>query len=283
MYQLSALSNEDLLEAFAGLVAQDRRTPAALLAHIAEIDARHLYLRDGHESMRSYCLVRLGLSEDAAAKRIQVARLTRELPALFPAIADGRLSLFSVRLLAPRLTSANVDELIAEASGKSAAGIQEVLARRFPKAEALRLDDGITPQVAVPEADRHAVRHVDFAPAAIAPRVSTRIAPISPDRYTLQLTLPKETHDKLRRLQALLGHAVPDGDVVRILDRSFDALLDKVEKRKFGSPTAKAPRAGGTRRSIPAQIRRAVYERDGRGCVALLENGMRCGSQDKLE
>src|SRR5689334_2018195 len=133
MYQLSSLSNEDLLAAFAGLVAQDRRTTAALLAHIAEIDARHLYLRAGHESMRAYCMAELGLSEDSAAKRIQVARLARQLPVLFPAIADGRLTLGAVRLLAPRLTAANAESLIAESSHKTVAEIEFVIARHFPR------------------------------------------------------------------------------------------------------------------------------------------------------
>ena len=43
-----------------------RRTTAALLAHIAEVDARKLYLPAAHPSMFSYCVEELGLSEDAA-------------------------------------------------------------------------------------------------------------------------------------------------------------------------------------------------------------------------
>src|SRR5258705_12991400 len=131
-YNLTHLDNDSLLQGFAAHVAQDRRTTAALLAHIAEIDARHLYLRAGFESMRAYCMHELHLSEDAAAKRLQVARLARELPALFPAIADGRLHLRGVRALATRLTSANVDELIAVAANRTVAGIEILLAHRFP-------------------------------------------------------------------------------------------------------------------------------------------------------
>ena len=43
-YSLSHLSDRALLRDLAALVAQDRATPAALLAPIAEVDARRLYL-----------------------------------------------------------------------------------------------------------------------------------------------------------------------------------------------------------------------------------------------
>jgi hypothetical protein len=43
-YSLSHLSNQALLADLAALVAADRQTTAALLAHIAEVDARALYL-----------------------------------------------------------------------------------------------------------------------------------------------------------------------------------------------------------------------------------------------
>ena len=43
-YSLSHVSDHDLLRGLASLVAQDRTTTATLLAHIAEVDARKLYL-----------------------------------------------------------------------------------------------------------------------------------------------------------------------------------------------------------------------------------------------
>src|SRR5690349_24034993 len=53
------------------LVAQDRATTASLLAHIAEVDARKLYLPAGYPSMHAYCVDELMLSEDAAFIRIR--------------------------------------------------------------------------------------------------------------------------------------------------------------------------------------------------------------------
>jgi hypothetical protein len=289
MYNLSHLGDAALLQGFASLLACDRRTTAQLLAHIAEIDARHLYLRLGFESMQAYCVRQLHLSTDAAAKRLQVARLARELPVLFAAIADGRLHLKSARLLAPRLTRANAGDLIAAAAGKTASEVEIELANRFPQAEPLRFDDGIAPQVVVTQAvgeNAHAPGHADCSPAAIqiAPKVRTKIQPISPERFTLQVTLQGSTCNKLRRAQELLGHAVPSGDVAEVLDRALDVLVGQLERRKFGiGSQGRRERPAATARCITVQTRSAVHERDEGTCTALKPDGWRCNSTEDLE
>src|SRR2546422_5399145 len=89
-YSLSHLSDSALLRDLAALVAQDRATTARLLAHIAECDARRLYLPAAYPSMFAYCVHELRLSEDAAYKRIQAARVARRFPSIFAAGAGGR-------------------------------------------------------------------------------------------------------------------------------------------------------------------------------------------------
>src|SRR3970040_1359697 len=93
-YTLSHLADPTLLRALAALVAKDRATTAALLAHLAEVDARRLYLPAAYPSMYAYCVHALGLSEDAAFKRIHAARTARR----FPALDQGRLHLSAVIL-----------------------------------------------------------------------------------------------------------------------------------------------------------------------------------------
>src|SRR5439155_13696569 len=106
-YSLAHLSNRVLLRDLAPLVAQNRATTAALLAHIAEVDARRLYLPAGFPSIYLYCVHELRLSEEAAFKRIHAARTGRRFPALFAAPAEGRLHLSGVVMLAPHLTPEN--------------------------------------------------------------------------------------------------------------------------------------------------------------------------------
>ena len=92
-YSLSHLSDRALLRDLAALVAHDRATTAALLAHIAEVDSRQLYLPAAYPSMYAYCVHELRLSEEAAFKRIHAARTARRFPAIFGALAEGRLHL----------------------------------------------------------------------------------------------------------------------------------------------------------------------------------------------
>ncbi len=59
------------------------------------------------------------MSEDAAYRRIRAARAARDFPAIFDMIADGRLHLSGISMLAPYLAPANADELLAAAAGRS--------------------------------------------------------------------------------------------------------------------------------------------------------------------
>src|SRR5438552_17412112 len=136
---LSHLSDHDLLQSTAALLAQDRGVTADLLAHLAEIDARKLYLPAACSSMFLYCVHEFGLSEDAARRRLHAARAARKFPALFDAVADGRLHLTAVNLLAPYLTHENIDELVKAAAHKTRAEIDRMLACRFPQSETLSI------------------------------------------------------------------------------------------------------------------------------------------------
>src|SRR5712692_9081616 len=98
-YSLFHVTDHELLHGLTALVAQDRATTAKLLAHIAEFDARRLYLPAAYPSMYAYCVHELHLSEDAAYKRITAARVARDFPAIFGGVADGRIPLTGVGLL----------------------------------------------------------------------------------------------------------------------------------------------------------------------------------------
>ena len=134
-YTLAHLSDSILLRDLAALVAHDRQTTATLLAHLAEVDARRLYVPAGYSSMHAYCVEELHLSEDAAFRRIQAARAARQFPLLFVALAEGRLHLTAVTLLAPCLTPENAGELIEAATHRRKSEIEAFLAGRFSPQE----------------------------------------------------------------------------------------------------------------------------------------------------
>lgn len=82
-----------------------------------------------------------------------------------------------------------------------------------------------------------------------------------------------------------MRHQVPDGDVGRILSRAISELLARVRKQKFGETTA--PRSASPSeqpsRHIPAEIRRAVWQRDAGRCTYVSADGHRCDSKEFIE
>ncbi len=290
-YSLSHLSDQVLLRDLVALVAQDRTTTAALLAHIAEVDARKLYLPAAYPSMYLYCVGELRLSEDAAFKRIQAARAGRRFPALFAALADGRLHVSAVCLLAPYLTEATAEELLAAATHRSKTEIEQLLAERFPRPEVPARLEAIASLATLPD-EQLAPGQVGTPAQQLAPgpvqafAKRPKVAPLSPEQFLLQLTIGQSTHDKLRYAQALLSHQVPSGDLAQVLDRALDALIVTLERRKFAAATRPRParrRSTGGGRYIPAHVKRAVWERDQGRCTFVSEAGQRCPARTMLE
>jgi len=109
--------------------------------------------------------------------------------------------------------------------------------------------------------------------------------PLAPRRYGLQYTIGQETHDKLRRVQELLGHRIPSSDVAQVFDRALDALLEKLEKQKFAATDKprRSPRPTTTPRHIPAHVKRLVRQRDGGQCTYVSATGHRCEARTGLE
>src|SRR5262249_8927291 len=89
IYSLTHLSDDVLRRELTTGVTDEKQATAWLLARIAEFDERKLYLPEAYPSMFAYCTGALHLSEDAAKKRIQIARVGRSLPGVFEALAEG--------------------------------------------------------------------------------------------------------------------------------------------------------------------------------------------------
>jgi hypothetical protein len=298
-YSLSHLADGTLLHNLTTLVSQDRATTAALLAHLAEVDERKLFVPAAYDSMHAYCVHELHMSEDIAYKRIQAARAARRYSAIFPALADGRLHLTAVVLLAPHLTPDTADELLVAATHKTKPELEQMIAARFPRPDLPTVVQAVAPAtiadgLAVGPAERADLQLVPepVAPSAgssvtgpIEPLLSrSRLAPLSLGRFALQVTVDQETHDQLRYAQALLGHAVPSGDVAEVLKRALNSLVNDLEKRKFAKCTRPLPQRGAAKgRHIPAAVRRTVCQRDGGQCTFVSELGKRCEARSRLE
>src|SRR4030095_1858236 len=99
------LSDAELLATVKRLAGNERHATVQLVAHLAEMDARRLYLGEGCSSLFTYCTQVLHLSEHAAYGRIEAARAAREWPGILELLADGALHLTAIGLVAPHLTA----------------------------------------------------------------------------------------------------------------------------------------------------------------------------------
>jgi len=88
----------------------------------------------------------------------------------------------------------------------------------------------------------------------------TRIQPLAPQRFALQVTISGTLHDKLRKAQELMSHANPSLDVAIVLERALDALIPQLEKQKFA-----ATRASREARRNP---RSAIHSEHGEACCS---------------
>jgi hypothetical protein len=127
------LSDEELLKALHALALKSNETEAELLLHLAEVDARKLYLDRAHSSLFTFCVAELNFSESATYNRILVARLARDLPQIISVVRSGKVHLSGLRILAPHLTAENIDELLTESIGKSKRQIEEIVACHVPR------------------------------------------------------------------------------------------------------------------------------------------------------
>ena len=286
---LKHLSNDALRQALKNKVANENATLAEVIAHIAEFDARKLFLVDAYPSMLRYCIGELGMSEDEAKKKIQVARAVQEFPALLDALAEGRVHLTGLRLLVPHLKPETVDELLAAATHQSMDEIERFLAARFPKAgvaASVTLIPSTMPSPAGAAgllSNPEVVANTVSEGAARHPR--GRVAPLSAEACAVQFTCSREADERFRYLQDLLGHQVSRADIAEVYDRAVKELIKRMERVRFGA-CDKPRKSGGPSsdpRHIPAEVKRAVFKRDGGQCTYTSESGHRCEARGDVE
>jgi hypothetical protein len=95
------MSNAELLRATERAACDECRATRELLALLAEVDARRLYLAEGCSSLFAYCTQVLRLSEHAAYHRIEAARAARQYPVILELLAKGDVTLTTITMLRP--------------------------------------------------------------------------------------------------------------------------------------------------------------------------------------
>jgi len=279
-YQLDHVSDADLLDGTRRLVGRSNQVLAALLAHLAEVEARGIHRVRACSSLYTYCVYELRFSEDAAFRRSRAARIARQFPVIFQQVADGELHLTALVLLAPHLTQENHRELLALAKHRTKREVLRLVRALAPapsvpdRVEPLGPDPGGIPLPGVPnwrtmvESFGAPVRELssgDRPKDWVEPACDTGLnedrggagagssgsvsasAPCAadatrrPERYQVSFTASQAYVDLLERAQDLLSHAVPQRSLEEVHLRALRLLVGRLEKRKYGAPRPPPP------------------------------------------
>jgi len=274
-YRLVALGNDQLVAALAELVRRENEALSDLLAHLAELDERRLYLDLGFSSLFAYCTQALGLCKSSAGRRITAARTCRKYPEAFARVAKGELQLCVLSLLNQHLNPENATELFEASSSKSYEQVELLLAARFPKpdvrdlirrlpakseartASAPDIGSGLD---ATPLAKSSAAASMAGAsdrrqtPCETAPPIPAmpgrgRIEALSADRFGVHFTADAEFRELLEEVRALASHGQPKGELLPPMKRALQAYRSELRKTRFGVGR-KPRRARSTRNSV---------------------------------
>ena len=290
-FSLSALTDAELLDSTRLHLQRAHQLDADLLLLLGEIDARRLYAEQAFSSMFSFCTAELGFSEDVACNRIAVARLARRFPRVLDFVRTGRIHLTGLRLLEAHLTEKNLEAVLASATGKSKRDIEELVARLSPKPSvppSIRKLPERAP-VVVEEDVPSLPLSLPVSPPAPTMLRKPEVKPLSAEAYKVEFTADRALKAKLEKAEELMRHRVGKGNLVAVIDRALDLLIEEVTKERFGvgrqprSTAAEAEQRDVVTRHIPDAIKREVYERDGGQCTFVSEDGRRCEEKGGLE
>ena len=272
------LSDEALLSRLHACCGIARRVDVRLIVHLIEVEERRLHLKLACSSLFDFCRRRLNMSEGAAFRRINAARLAARFPALLAHLQRGATHLSTLVLLRDFLTAENVDELVAATSGKTKREVQELLVARAPRPDVPSLLRKL------PAVRAGAQQPALMLGSSVAPAPAPRLEPLSPERYKLQLTASVELRDKLERARELMRHRNPSGDLAVVVEQALDALLEKLERERLGKTTRPPRNARPAKEgAITAAVRREVFARDGEQCTFVDPEGRRCPARGFLE
>ena len=289
---LNHLSDDELMASLHGLCVDARRLDARVVVHLVEVEERRLHLRAACSSLFDFCVRRLRMSEGAAFRRIAAARLVRRFPSLLGHLESGAVHLSTLVMLREHLTESNVEELVAATSGKTKREVEELLARRAPRADVPATIRKL-PSPSAPAASPGALfdnageaGHANEAASSVAPRSPARIEPLSESRYKLQLTVSGELREKLERARDLMRHRNPSGDLAVVVEQALDALVEKLERERLAKTvrprrTVRAAAKGRIRAEVRREVlrarRRAVHVRRRAGASVLFARVPRAG------
>jgi hypothetical protein len=224
--KINILSDDKLISCFENFVRNERKITAQVLECIAEIDCRKLYL-PSHTSLFDYLVKDFGYSPGAAMRRIDAARLLRELPETAGKFEDGTLTLSQanqIQRASREFKKVNYETLGSERKRNLVLQVQSATQKQTEQILAVELDLSVTP---VQKETLHRDKSV-----------------------TLTVTFTKEQMQILEQAQNMVSHAV--------VEKDWAEIFTHLAKREIARRTAvrSVPKQKVLKKSCDAEVLR---------------------------
>jgi hypothetical protein len=198
---LQKLSNDELAENLKSLISKEREILSEILEHILEIDRRKFYLKMAYSSLFDYLTKHLGYSAGSAQRRIDAARLMKDVPELSEKLESGSLNLSQVSLVQKAIRQKKVQishklEILEVLENKSFFESQSIVSKAFD----------------------------------LEIKEKTKITNQKDESVRLEITLSKEQWEKLQHMKSLLPNG--SGEWSEVLEYLADKVIEKKTKAK---------------------------------------------------
>ena len=248
---VGVLSDRTLLRQTTTLVRHERHLQGVIIDHLAEIEARRLFLQRGCSSLFDYAMRELGYSDAAAGRRIGAVRLCADQPSARERLRDGSLTLSAAAELqwafdrqrrrgsiagiastapagavAPATAAAGAD---VPGSAPADDPVADATPSRCEPAPPLVLDAAGRRKL-VEEASGKSARQVRRMLADLDPELAPpadRVRPLGDGRYELKAVIDADCQQGLEHLRALLSHIDPRMTVGQLVGRIVQEALDR--------------------------------------------------------
>ena len=300
----------DLTKRLAELLRREHGALADFLVALADFDRERRWVELGHTSLFYFLHRELGLSKGAAFYRKTAAELIQRYPEVVEPLRQGKLCITSVVELAKVITPENRGEVVPRFFHASKREAKAVAAELRPAEAAPHRDVVTVPQLAAPAkavtrlevATCHATADAEVhpdephgevtasppclpPPAPLPAARPDEVEPLTGDLRRFHTTVSKRFLAKLAAARDALSHSHPGADTEAVLEAALDLLLAANDKKKglVKKPRPSPARPSADPRHIPAEVKRAVWTRDGGCCRWPLASGGVCGSTTRLE
>ena len=242
---LRTLSNIELMNRFGKLVQTERKITHLVLECISEIDVRKIYLEMAYPSLFEFLTKVFGYSPSAAVRRIESARLLREVPEIAIKIEEGSLNLSQLSQVQQAIRINQKQE-----------------SRKIPTDEKRELLKKI-------ENSTQNQTELILAKELNLPLITEEKERIHQNEsVTLTITFSKEQIAILEKASDLMSHALPDHKWAEIIT----ALAEKEIQRRTEIKRSNQARDNtypvikrnlpATRKAIRPNLRKTIFEKD---------------------